>query len=107
MIWWSLAVDHRGGKTRTDNPLGAREDGAKSSSRVVCVDLLRVVQERERPDLVVAQALVVEQHARDDERPCERPPPRLVGPGHEAAAEVPVEAQQLRPVRFFAGGMHE
>jgi hypothetical protein len=34
-------------------------------------DLLRVVQLRERPDAMVAERVVVEQDARDDERPCE------------------------------------
>ena len=44
---------------------------------------------------MVAQALVVEQHARDDERPGERPTPRLVGPGDEPRAERAVEPEQL------------
>ena len=57
-------------------------------------DLLRVVQERQRPDAVVAQAVVVEQHARDDERPGERPAARFVRSRDEPAAEVAVVAEQ-------------
>ena len=35
------------------------------------VDLLGVVEERERPDAVTPERLVVEQHAGDDEGSCE------------------------------------
>jgi hypothetical protein len=48
--------------------------------------LLGVVQERERPDAMVAQTLVVEQDSRDDERARERPAPRLVGACDEPRA---------------------
>jgi hypothetical protein len=44
---------------------------------------------------VLAQALVVEQDAGDDERPRERPTPCLVRPGHEPHAEPAVEPQEL------------
>jgi hypothetical protein len=40
--------------------------------------LLGVVQERERPDAMVAQAFVVEQDTRDDERSSEGATPRFV-----------------------------
>jgi hypothetical protein len=40
---------------------------------------------------VLADGIEVEQDARDDERPREGPPPRLVGSGDEANAEAPVE----------------
>ncbi len=50
------------------------------------VDLLRVVQQRERPDAVAAQCGVVEQHARDDQRPGERPATGLVGARDEPNA---------------------
>ena len=44
---------------------------------------------------MVAQALVVEQDTRDDERPRERPPPGFVGPGDEPRIERAVEPEQL------------
>ena len=44
---------------------------------------------------MVPQALVVEQHAGDDERPGERPAPRLVRARDQPHAEPAVEPQQL------------
>ena len=44
---------------------------------------------------MLAQALVVEQHAGDDEQPGERAPSRLVGPRDEAGPEPAVEPEQL------------
>ena len=50
--------------------LGGRcEHGAEEGLAVLGADLLRVVQLRERPNAVVAQGVVVEQDACDDERP--------------------------------------
>ncbi len=60
-------------------------------------ELLRVVQECERTDSMVAQLRVVEQDARDDERAGERAPAGLVSAGDETSAEPPVEAQQPLP----------
>ena len=68
-----VAVDHRGRVDVHRDALGAREDRVVQLVAHRLADLLRVVQQRERPDAVVAQAVVVEQHARDDERPGERP----------------------------------
>src|SRR5204863_1941190 len=68
--------------------------------------LLRVVQERERPDAVVAQTLVVEQHARDDERPRERPATRLVRAGDEPRTELPVELEEPLPGPASHGREH-
>jgi hypothetical protein len=45
--------------------------------------LLGVVQPRERPDTVVAEAFVVEQDAGDDQRPREAAASRLVNPRDE------------------------
>src|SRR5581483_11399072 len=63
--------------------------------------LLRVVEEGERTDAVLAKRAVVEQHARDDERARERPSPRLVGTGNEPRPEPAIESQQL-----LAGPLH-
>ena len=63
--------------------------------------LLGVVEVGERPDLVVAQTVVVEQHAGDDERPGERPAARLVRTRDEARAEPAVE-----PEEPLAGARH-
>jgi hypothetical protein len=40
---------------------------------------------------MVAQARVIEQNARDNERPCERATPRLVRTGYEPRAETTVK----------------
>ena len=57
-------------------------------------DLLRVVQQRERADAVVAQAGVVEQDSGDDERARERTAAGLVGARDEACAELAIEAEE-------------
>src|SRR5207253_10212182 len=57
--------------------------------------LLRVVQAGERAHLVVTELGVVEQDAGHEQRPGERPPPRLVGAGDEARPELAVELEQL------------
>ena len=54
------------------DPLGAGDDRAEELLAPLGRTLLRVVQERERADAVVAQRGVVEQDAGDDERPGER-----------------------------------
>ncbi len=59
------------------------------------IDLLRVVQRRERPHGVAAEALVVEEHPRDDERAGEAAAPRLVRARDEAHAEPAVESEEL------------
>ena len=64
---------------------------------LVRVQLLRVVQIGERPDAMVAKSGVVEQHARNDERSCERSPARLVRSRHPAGAEAPVEPKKPLP----------
>ena len=63
--------------------------------------LLRVVEIRERPHLVLAERAVVEQDACDDERSRERAAPRLVDAGHEPRPELPVESQEP-----LAGPLH-
>ena len=89
------AVDLVGGNDADDDPLGAADDAAIELVALVGRNLLRVVQVRERPDAVLAQARVVEQHTGDDERPGERAPPGLVGSGDEARAELAVELEEL------------
>ena len=49
--------------------VGTSRDRAEELLALRRVDLLRVVQEAERPDSVVVQALVVQEHACGDERP--------------------------------------
>src|SRR5262249_38386132 len=78
-----------------DDPLGTSEDGAVELLARRLAALLRVVQAGERPDLVVAQLRVVEQYARHQKRPRERPAARLVGAGDEAHAELAVELEKL------------
>jgi len=61
--------------TRRDDldgdPSCAVEHRAEQLLPILGRDLLRVVQLRERPDAMVAERVVVEKDARDDERPCE------------------------------------
>ena len=78
-----------------DDLLGAAEHGVEELLAPLRRALLRVVQERERPHLVVAQTAVVEQDARDDERAGETAPSGLVGARDEPRAELPVELQEL------------
>jgi hypothetical protein len=53
---------------------------------------------------VVAQAVEVEQHACDDERPRERAAPGFVGAGDEPDAEAAIEREQLGPGALCLGG---
>jgi len=64
-----LAVDLRV-RDHLDRDLRRRrEDGPEERLPVLGADLLRVVQLRQRADAMVAQRLVVEEDAGDDERP--------------------------------------
>ena len=100
------AVDLRGRHRAHDDPLGAADHGAVELLTLGLGALLRVVQAGERAHLVVAQLRVVEQHARDEQRPGERPAPRLVGAGYEARAELPVELQELASGAARHGSEH-
>ena len=66
----------------------------KSSSRSSWPHLLGVVQPRERPYPSAAQRLVVEEHAGDDERACERAASRLVRARDVADAEAPIVCEK-------------
>jgi hypothetical protein len=50
---------------------------------------------------MLLEARVVEEHAGDDERPCERAATGLVGAGDEARPELAVESEEL-----LAGRLH-
>jgi hypothetical protein len=63
--------------------------------------LLRVVEAGERPYAVASESAVVEEHARDDERPGERPASSLVRTRHEAHAELPIMCEE--PLTARAG----
>ena len=91
----AVPVDLAGRNHAHDHLLGAAHDGAEQLFALPLRALLRVVQERERPDAVVAQALVIEEHARDDERSGEWPPARFVGACDQPRAELPVEPEEL------------
>ena len=54
------------------------EHGPEQHLAHLGIDLLRVVQQGERPGAVAVQRLVVEEDAGDDERACERSSARLV-----------------------------
>ena len=64
--------------------------------------LLGVVQRRERPDPRTTEPPVVEENARDDERPGERAATGLVGTRHEAHVELAIEPEES----LTAGSSH-
>ena len=78
---------------RTETWVAAAEDGLEQQLAYSRVDLLGVVQQRERPRAMAVQCLVVEQDARHDQRPGERASPGLVGACDEPHAESAVVPQ--------------
>ena len=85
------AVDLGRRDRANDDPLRAAEHGAVELLALARLHCFESFRQRERPHAVVAQHRVVEQHAGHDERPGERPAPRLVGACDEARAELAVE----------------
>src|SRR5437764_12167792 len=90
--------------TGVDATHAARDDaGARGCAQHERVELLatglglllRVVEASERAALGQRQALEVEEHRGGDERARQRPPPRLVGTGYEAAPQRAVEREEL------------
>ena len=89
-----LAVD-LGRRDHADgDPRRRGQDRVVQPLALVGIDLLRVVESRERPDPTVAQRRVVEEDAGDDQRAGERAAPRLVRTCDEARLEAPVEPEQ-------------
>src|SRR5262249_33562060 len=74
----AVSVDVR----RRDDAYGyafrARDDSVEQLLAAIVRALLRVVEEGERPDAVLAERAVVEQNAGNDERACERSASSLV-----------------------------
>jgi hypothetical protein len=68
------------------NLRAASEHGAEQLLAPGGCQLLGVVEERERPHAMIAQALVVEENARDEKRPRQRAAAGLVGAGDEPRA---------------------
>jgi hypothetical protein len=93
----ALAVDLAGGDDLDRDPGCAGENGAEELFPVLGRDLLRVVQLRERTNAMVAERVVVEKDAGDDERSGEGAAAGFVSPGDEASAELSVEPQQPLP----------
>ena len=89
----AVAVDSRAGMTRTLIRAAQPTTARKSSSRSAGETCFESFSERQRPHAVVAQAVVVEQHAGDHERAGQRAAARLVGARDEARAELPVVAR--------------
>ena len=85
-----------------DDSFGTAHDAAVELLALLGRDLLRVVQVRQGPYAMLAEACVVEQHAGDDERPGKRPASRLIRPGDEPSSEPAVELEEL-----LAGPAHE
>jgi hypothetical protein len=93
----TLAVDLARRDDLHGDPGRAGENRAEELLSVLRRDLLGVVQLRERPNAVVAERVVIEQDAGDDERACEGAAAGFVSPGDEASAEPSVEPQQPLP----------
>jgi hypothetical protein len=102
----AVAVDH----ARRNHPDGdsrrAPRNGAKESLSLLRRDLFRVVQEPEWTDAVVAQAFIVEEDGRSDERAGETSSTCLVRAGDKADPEAPIEGEQLpsRTAHHRGGG---
>ena len=90
----AVAVDVARGNDAHRYLCRGAQHGSQQHLSHLRVDLLRVVQKRQRPDAVPLQQLVVEEDAGDDERACQRAPPRLVRARDEADSETAVEAKQ-------------
>ena len=91
------AVDLTRGDDLDGDTRGTVEHCAKELLPLLGRNLLRVVQLRERPNAMVAQRVVVEKNAGNNERAGERAAACLVSPGDEASAEPSVELQQPLP----------
>ena len=89
-----FTVDVRRGDDSNGDARRRSQHGVVKPLAVDRVDLLGVVEARERADAVAAQRLVVEQDTRDDERSRKRPATRLVGAGDEPRSEPPIVAEQ-------------
>ena len=77
------------------DPSGLRSRRPRKSPPLGGRDLLGVVQRRERANTVVAEAVVVEQHAGHHEGACEGAAAGLVGTCDEACSELPVVREEL------------
>jgi hypothetical protein len=73
------------------NLLGTPDDCPKQHLPRRGGQLLRIVEQRERANAMVAEAGVVEQDARDDERSSERASARLVRPCDKPRPEATVK----------------
>jgi hypothetical protein len=86
-------------RCRGDHPhrdaLGAPRNRPEEHLAALMRDLLRVVQEGERPDGMVAQPRVVEENAGDDQRTREASASGLVCSGDVSDSELPVEGEEL------------
>src|SRR5204862_7789435 len=91
----AVAIDARRRERLHADALGAADDRVEELFTLRLGELLRVVEEGERPDFRAAERLVVEQHAGDEERSRERAAAGLVGADDVAGADPPVEAKKL------------
>jgi hypothetical protein len=102
----AVPVDHARRNDPDRDSGRAPGDGAKESLSRVRRDLLRVVQEPERTDAVVAQAFIVEEDGRSDERAGKTSSTCLVGAGEKADPEAPIEGEKFpsRTAHHRGGG---
>ena len=102
----AIAIDVAGRDHPDSDPRCAADDRLEEILPSLRRALLRVVQETERPDAMVAQRTVVEKNARYDERSGQRAAPCLVDTGDETSAEASIEAQELLAGPFLHARDH-
>ena len=94
-----VAVDALRRDDADDDPRRARATRLGRALALVRRDLLRVVQERERPHGVVAQALVVEEDAAATSGPARLPRPASSAPATKRTPSLRSNARSLWPLR--------
>ena len=90
----TIRIDLTGAEDPHRDPRRAGDHGPKQLLAFIGCELFRIVQGRERPHAMIAEAGIVEQHTGDHERAGKGSPPRLVRTRDEARAKPAIEAEQ-------------
>jgi hypothetical protein len=91
----TVTVDHAWRDDADRDPRRTACNRTKKSLALGGRHLLGVVQKPERADTMVAQAFIVEEDRRGDERARETPSTRLVGAREKADPDASVEGEEL------------
>ena len=98
----AVPVDRPDGNDADADRGRARSDRLVQRLAVLDGDLFRVVERGKRSDARSPQLVVVEEDTRNHERAGERSTTCLVGSGHEARVELPIEPEET----LAAGSSH-